>query len=102
MSGYRLTLEADRDIEEIARESIKRWGWERAETYVADLHRAFDLLSTFPELGRNIGHVRPGYRRLERGSHVIFYMRADGGVLIVRLLHRRMESRKHLRARPPQ
>lgn len=96
MSGYGLTLEADRDIEGIARESIVRWGWDRAETYVADLHRAFDLLSTFPDLGRSIGHVRPGYRRLERASHVIFYIRQDGGVLIVRVLHRRMEPRKHL------
>ena len=96
MSGYRLTLEADRDVEGIARESVKRWGWDRAEAYVRDLHRAFDLLSTFPDLGREIGHVRRGYRRLERASHVIFYTRIDDGVLIGRVLHRRMKPGRHL------
>ena len=96
MNDYRLTLEADRDVEEIARESVKRWGWDRAEAYVRDLHRAFDLLSTFPDLGRDIGHVRRGYRRLERASHVIFYKRIDDGVLVVRVLHRGMEPGRHL------
>ena len=96
MSGYRLTLEADRDIEKIARESVATWGWDRAQAYLLDLHSAFDLLATFPKLGRDVGHVRPGYRRHERASHVIFYTPADGGVVIVRVLHRRMEPRRHL------
>lgn len=96
MGDCRLAPEADRDIEGIARESVKRWGWDGAETSAADLHSALDLLATFPELGRSIGHVRPGRRRLERASHVISYVLADTGLLIVRVSHRRMDPSKHL------
>ena len=96
MSAYSLTLEAVRDMASIARESVKTWGWDRAEAYVLDLHRAFDLLATFPDLGRSVGHIRRGHRRFERASHVIFYVRSDDGVLIIRVLHRRMEPRRHL------
>lgn len=96
MSRYSLTLEVDRDLERIARDPMKSWGWDRTETYVRDLHRAFDLLVTFPELGRDIGHLRHGYRRLERASHVTFYKLTFEGVPIVRVLHRRMEPKRHL------
>lgn len=96
MSAYALSEEADRDIERIIRDSAQRWGWDQAERYVAGLHEAFETLARFPELGRPIDSVRPGYRRLEHASHSVFYRQKPGGVLIVRVLHGRMLPGRHL------
>lgn len=90
MSGYRLSGEADRDIEEIGRFTAERWGLHQAETYLVGLHEAFQTLATYPEFGRRVDHIRAGYRRLERGSHCIYYVLSADGVTIVRVLHGRM------------
>jgi toxin ParE1/3/4 len=89
VGSYRLSLAADRDIEAITRLSIEAWGVDRAEGYVMDLHRVFEMLGTFPSLGRDIGQVRAGYFRFEHLSHTIFHRRGDGEVIVMRVLHRR-------------
>lgn len=89
MADYKLTLAADHDIEAIARLSIETWGLDRAETYVMDLHRAFETLAGFPALGRDIGTIRAGYFRFEHESHVVFYQRSSTGIIVIRVLHRR-------------
>ncbi len=73
MSAYRLSGEADRNIEEIIRFTVDRWGWAQAERYLADLHAAFDLLAVPPEFGRRIDHFRASYRRFEHGSHSVLH-----------------------------
>jgi toxin ParE1/3/4 len=91
MSRYRLSVDAERDIEGIIRFTIERWGWDQAERYASDLHAAFELLARHPALGRRIDHLRAGYRRFEHGSHSVYYRASEDGVTIVRLLHRRMQ-----------
>ncbi|MCO6441977.1 MAG: type II toxin-antitoxin system RelE/ParE family toxin [Nitrococcus mobilis] len=34
--------------------------------------------------------IRPGIRRHEHESHVIFYREDDGGILVLAVIHRRM------------
>ncbi len=96
MKEYSLSVEADRDIEDIVRFTVDRWGWPQAERYTSGLHSTFGTLARFPALGRSIDHVRAGYRRLEYGSHSVFYREQTGGVLIVRVLHRRMPAEGRL------
>ncbi len=90
MRRYRLSVEADRDIEGIIRFTAERWGWQKAERYASELHGVFDTLADHPELGRRIDHIRAGYRRLEHGSHSVYYVISELHVTITRLLHRRM------------
>ncbi len=59
-------------------------------------HATFERLVEFPGLGRDIGHIRPGYFRLECGRHIVFFMKRETSVLIVRVLHERMDVRRHL------
>jgi toxin ParE1/3/4 len=37
-----------------------------------------------------------GLRRFSSGSHVIYYLERDDYLLIARILHRRMDYRRHL------
>ena len=71
-------------------------GLARAEYYILSLHEAFERLAEFPDMGRNDDEIRPGYLQIESASHAIFYRKTETGILIVRVLHERMDFRRHL------
>jgi toxin ParE1/3/4 len=66
-----------------------------AEKYVLGLHEAFRRLAEFPDIGRDARHIRPGYFRMEVASHTVFYRKTDEGILIIRVLHERMDFARH-------
>ena len=80
----------------IAESSLENWGLTQASAYVSSLRSAFAFLADFPEAGINVGHIRPGYRKILSGSHFVFYRKTEDGVLIVRVLHERMDVERHL------
>jgi plasmid stabilization system protein ParE len=50
IGSYTLSRKADADVQDIAEESVKRWGLARAEQYILALHEAFERLAKFPNL----------------------------------------------------
>jgi plasmid stabilization system protein ParE len=46
MADYQLTPEADSDVLEIARYTIKTWGEQQAERYEAKLRRCFEAIAS--------------------------------------------------------
>jgi toxin ParE1/3/4 len=49
-----------------------------------------------PQLGAASDDIRPGYLRRRYRSHMVFYKRSDADILIVRVLHARMDYLRHL------
>jgi len=49
-----------------------------------------------PSLGRECAEVRPDYRKYPSGSHVLFYRLTDDGIDVVRILHERMDYKRHI------
>lgn len=96
MTAYRLTREAERDIVDIYVYSVERFGASQAERYTADLSRRLDQIADTPTLGRELGIVRPGLRRLNHQSHAIYYVATATQPLILRILHQRMDPGRHL------
>ena len=96
MGRYTLSGEADADIRDIAESSLQQWGIARAETYILGLHAAFRRLAELPGMGQEIGDVRPGYMRMQAGSHSVFYRNTEDGILIVRVLPQRLQFGRHL------
>ncbi len=96
MAKCRFTQRAELDLEAIAEYTIKRFGAEKARSYLADFKSCFDRLVENPVIGRRVEHLGAGLRRFEQGSHIVFYQVADYGVLIVRVLHYRMDVRRYL------
>jgi toxin ParE1/3/4 len=96
VGSYILSGKADTDIETIAEASLRQWGLARAEKYILEIHQTFRMLAEFPDLGRDVGHIRLGYRKIETASHSIFYRKAEDSVLIVRILHQSMDFARHL------
>ena len=96
MNSYRLSEAADADIEHILERSIEAWGFDRAEAYLLSLHHTFGRLAEFPNSGRDVSSLRSGYFRAEHESHSIFYRKITEGILIMRVLHQKMQPKRHL------
>lgn len=60
---YRLTPEAERDIEGIWLYTLDEWGFAQANPYTDTLLEAFEQLAAHPLHGNAIDHIRRGYRR---------------------------------------
>lgn len=96
MAGFRLTGEADRDIRALYRYSYENFGPAQADAYVQSLEDCLALLSENPVLGRNFAAVRPGLRRHEHKSHVIYYLDAGDFILVLRILGAMQDPARHL------
>ncbi len=90
MTAYRLTRQADRNLIDIYLYSAERFGIRQADSYANSLQKTFDLLADNPLMGRTADEIRPGLRRHEHASHVIFYRQTNQGLLIVGVIHGRM------------
>ena len=102
MADYRLSARAETDLAEIADYTVATFGIEQARRYRNDLESCFEYLAENPRLGRSAESLAPGLRRFEHRSHAIFYAGERSGVLIVRILHTRMNIGRHLQSAPPQ
>jgi toxin ParE1/3/4 len=97
MTGFVLSPAARADIEAIWGYTAQRWGPEQAERYLRLLQAACEDLAHGRRRGRSAEHIRPGYLRAEVGSHILFFRHTQAGVIdIIRILHRRMDTDRHL------
>lgn len=96
MSSFRITKAAKRDLVEIARYTLERWGDQQRRRYVSQLDARFTWLAQNPTLGIDSDHIKAGYRRYVEGRHVIFYRVVRGRTEIIRVLHVRMLPVRHL------
>jgi toxin ParE1/3/4 len=81
---------AEGDLNSIAEYTLGRWGEAQADRYLAALEGACERLGGAPELGRACDWLSSGLRRMEEGSHVIFFVLETKGILVVRILHKSM------------
>jgi toxin ParE1/3/4 len=63
-------------------------GEDQVDRYLNLLEVACERLLTTPLIGRDCSLLRPGLRRIEAGSHVVFYSQQSHKLRIERVLHR--------------
>lgn len=90
MSRYELAADAAADLLEIVRYTKKQWGQEQAQRYREELDLGLQRLSLAPDRGRNREAIVPGLRSFPVAQHIAFYVQRKGRVIILRLLHPRM------------
>jgi toxin ParE1/3/4 len=99
MSRYRLTPAAAADLDAIWDFTLRHWGQHQAESYILALRDA--CAAAAAGRGQAADAIRPGYRRLASGAHVLFFrLDPDGGIDVIRILHQRMDAVLHLAADP--
>jgi len=96
VGSYRFTRRAESDLFEIAQYTINTWGREQCARYLDGLEDCCQRLADNPTLGRACEYLRPEFRRMQQGKHVVFYRREQDGIVVTRILHVRMLPQLHL------
>jgi len=97
MPSFTLTNMAKADLKEIARFTQIRWGREQRDLYLQMLDVSFQQLAANPLKGKDCSDIRSGYRKLNAGSHVIFYRQTFPDMIVnVRILHGHMDIETRL------
>lgn len=96
MGKFLLSNRAATDLSDIADFTIQTFGIEQARFYRDELNNCFEILAENPQLGRSAAELAPDLKRFEYQSHVVFYKPKDTDILIVRILHQRMDFKRHL------
>lgn len=95
-NSFRLTRDAERDVLDIYLYTLEHFGLAQTEKYTSLLADRFAALAAEPSLGRDFGDIHPGARRGTQGSHAIYYRAGPDGILILRILHQKMDPARHL------
>lgn len=96
MRRIEFTPKAQRDVEEIWDYSFERFGFEKAEAYLRELQRAAETVAEDPRRGLACDNIRSGYRKFPVGSHILFFRASESRIVIVQILHQRMDFERHL------
>ena len=95
----RLSRRAAADIDEIARFTLRTWGEAQADRYRNGLNAFLADMVMLAEGGFR-GQASDGLpaaiRRMKYRVHFVFYQIAGDDLLVVRILHERMDYLRHL------
>lgn len=87
MPSFSVSKAANADIRSIARYTQDTWGSDQRRRYLEGLNDKFEMLAEMPEMAAERSDFSPPVRIHNYEKHLIIYMIAAGGILIVRVLH---------------
>jgi len=88
---------AKNDLKDIYQYGLRQWGEARSESYLATIKNQFWLLTQQPLMGTERNELLPEARSLPIKSHTLFYRVTADTVEIIRVLHGRQDSQRHLK-----
>ena len=101
MKRLDLTEIARADLASIRRYSTRTWGPDRTTQYMDALRDTMKGLVRGAVITRARDDLRPGIQMATSGRHCIFFEADDSRVLVVRVLHDRMDYGRHLSTGAP-
>jgi toxin ParE1/3/4 len=92
-SRVETSTHADADIEDIISQSVENWGETQAAVYYEAISTAIRRLGAYHDIGRLRNDLFPGCRSFPVEQHVLYYRIHRHVVIVLRILHRRMNPR---------
>jgi toxin ParE1/3/4 len=96
MAEFRLSPAAESDLDGIFDYTVHNWGLDQAKRYTDDIRDACQRLADAPHRAQRCDHIRTGYRRRTAGKHIIYFKQTPYGIVIVRILHHKMDTQSRL------
>jgi len=96
MAAYRLTRDAQTDLIEIRRYTIKQWGVEQSKKYLLELRQTIKALSETPTMGKQRHEIENNVFSFPHVSHVIYYTIDKNQLIVFGVLHKSMVPILHL------
>jgi toxin ParE1/3/4 len=95
---YKISLEAEKDLEKIWLYTFENWSLEQADRYFFLIMNEIEYLTLNPKNGKNFNKIRKGYFQSQIKSHFIYYKinLKTKQVEIIRILHQRMDIESRL------
>jgi len=96
--NYKISKEADNDLEKIWLYTFENWSLEQADYYLDLIMNEIEYLSENPKSGKDYDEIRKGYFHSQVKSHFIFYRinLKEETVEIIRILHHQMDIDSHI------
>lgn len=89
-----LSQQAREDFRDILSYTLTTWGESQLAKYRASINDALHVILLNPSAGRP--SVKPTLKVLAVEHHRIFYRTIDDNIFVVRILHERMATSRHL------
>ena len=103
MRRYRVSRQAEGDLDEIFVYWVKRASLEIAERLVDSITDRFWLLGEHPNAGKSVSHIASGVRCFPAGNYLIYYRKSRLATEILHIFHgARDQKRAFGKASPPQ
>lgn len=87
-AGYRLSPNAEADLERIWHYGLEQWGIDAADRYYAAFFKHFEQLAAQPLLYPVADDIREGYRRSVCGKDSVYYRIEAGTIEIMAIIGR--------------
>jgi len=92
---YKLSKRAVQDFQNLFLYTLRNFGLNQADLYTEKMDRLLDLISDNPGMGIDCAHISLGIRRYSHEKHSIYYRQRESDILVVRILHQRMNPLIH-------
>jgi toxin ParE1/3/4 len=91
-----LSPEARDDYADVQSYTLQTYGTAQWEKYEGRIAEVLDLLAAHPHIGSARDDLPPHYRVFPVEQHRIIFFVTEDAVRVVRILHSRMDTRRHL------
>ncbi len=97
--NYKISIEAEIDLEKIWAYTFENWSVEQADRYINQIFDEIEYISIKPKNGKDFSYVRKSYMRTKVKSHFIFYKvsKKTNIIEIIRVLHQQMDVENRLK-----
>ena len=96
MASYRFTERAEQDLEQIIDYTFAQWSGPQAGQYIDGLGERSQILADNPDLGVRRDEISQGLLGFPYQSHILYYFKQPQGITVVRVLHGRMDPKRHI------
>lgn len=98
MMKYKISNEAQNDIEIIWLYTLETWSIGQADRYYSLIFDEIEFICENPDSGKDCSHIRKGYLRTKVKSHFIFHKvnSKENLVEIIRILDQQMDIENRL------
>ncbi|MEO1434150.1 MAG: type II toxin-antitoxin system RelE/ParE family toxin [Bacteroidota bacterium] len=91
-ASFSMTKLAVKDLEDIWHFTAENWSIVQVDRYYQSLITEIRFLANNPGLGKSYADLLKNCFGFAVGSHIVFYKKCDPeGILIVRIIHQRMD-----------
>ncbi len=92
----KVSKEAENDLVEIYRYGVINYGENKADQYIEALKEKCQFLADVPNLCPDRDEFNPSVKIHHHSKHLIIYVIENDAILIVRILHDRMDIQQHM------